>query len=156
MWDGSLFDALTLEHFSTVIQQSTAPAFVLTAVASIISVVNSKLNRVVDRIRELQALDPDHPTTALLRQEIPHLRRRARMLHDAIRLALTAAVATTVIIVVGFVSAFLGWRHEYGVGVLFCLALGLLTAAVVNLFREVHASHVEFDEGPAARLRPGE
>lgn len=156
MWDGSLFDALTLEHFATVIQQSTAPAFVLTAVASMISVVNSKYNRVVDRIRELQAGDPALPASIAMRSEIPHLRRRARMLHDAIRLSLVAAVATTIIIVVGFVSAFLGWRHEYGVGVLFCLALVLLTAAVVNLFREVHESHVEFEDEIRGRFPAGE
>ncbi|MFO1149526.1 MAG: DUF2721 domain-containing protein [Alsobacter sp.] len=135
-----------IDHFNTVIQQSTAPAFVLTAVAGFISVTTNKLHRLVDRIREIEALDPELPRAAELAPELPLLRRRARLLHDAIRLSLVSAVCTTVIIVAAFLAAFLGWRHEYGMAVLFCMALVLLALAVVNVFREVHAGDFEFDE----------
>ncbi len=143
-------DLTAIDHFTTVIQQSTAPAFVLTAVAGFISVTTGKLHRLVDRIREIEALDPAAPRLAELVPELPLLRKRARLLHNAIRLSLISAICTTVIIVVAFLAAFLGWRHEYGMAVLFCFALFLLAVAVIDVFREVHAGDFEFDE----RVRP--
>jgi hypothetical protein len=147
----TISDLTAIDHFTAVIQQSTAPAFVLTAVAGLISVTTGKLHRLVDRIREIEALEPGSARAAQLVPELPLLRRRARLLHDAIRLSLIGAVCTTIIIIVAFLAAFLGWRHEYGMAVLFCLALVMVALAVVNIFREVHAGDFEFDE--AARPR---
>jgi hypothetical protein len=48
-------------------------------------------------------------------------------------------------VIVAFVSAFLNFQHEYGVAVLFVLALGFFTASLVDLVREVRIALHEFD-----------
>jgi hypothetical protein len=46
------------------------------------------------------------------------------------------------------VSAFVGIRHEFLVGVMFVVALGLLGAALFNFAREVRIALNEFDHYP--------
>ena len=79
----------------------------------------------------------------------PNLRRRAAIIHNAVRFALASAVCTTVIVIIAFLAAFFGWRHEYGVAILFCIALILLACAVVEMFWEVAASDHEFGDRKA-------
>jgi hypothetical protein len=141
-----MIEPSSIEHFAVVIQQATAPAFVLTAVASLIAVLNGKYHRIIDRVRDLEAIPADDAMAARAHAEIPHLRKRAAILHNAVRFALGSAVCTTIIVIIAFLSAFLGWRHEYGVAILFCIALVLLACSVMNMFWEVQASGHEFGE----------
>ena len=139
----------SIEHFAVVIQQATAPAFVLTAVASLIAVLNGKYNRIIDRIREIDSAPEDSQLKQKHGAEIANLRGRAGILHNAVRFALASAACTTVIVIIAFLAAFFGWRHEYGVAILFCIALILLACAVMQMFWEVAASDHEFGDRKA-------
>ena len=139
----------SIEHFAVVIQQATAPAFVLTAVASLIAVLNGKYNRIIDRIRDLDSRAEEEEAKQYHRAEIANLRSRATMLHNAVRFALASAACTSVIVIIAFLAAFFGWRHEYGVAILFCIALILLAIAVIQMFWEVAASDHEFGDRKA-------
>lgn len=139
----------SIQHFAVVIQQATAPAFVLTAVASLIAVLNGKYNRIIDRIRDLDSRTEEEDARQKHRAEIANLRSRANMLHNAVRFALASAACTSVIVIIAFLAAFFGWRHEYGVAILFCIALVLLAVAVIQMFWEVAASDHEFGDRKA-------
>jgi hypothetical protein len=56
-----------------------------------------------------------------------------------------SAIITSVLVIVAFVSAYLNVPHEYGVGVLFILALAFFTASLVNLVLETRIALHEMD-----------
>ena len=74
-----------------------------------------------------------------------HLKRRAVLLNKSILFATISAITTSVLVIVAFVSAYLNVPHEYGVGVLFILALAFFTASLVNLVLETRIALHEMD-----------
>jgi hypothetical protein len=85
----------------------------------------------IDRIRTLNEIADDDPSRARLKSEIPRLRRGASLLNNAIYLALGGGICTTLLLAVGFTTAFLGYRHERGAGFLFIVAVTLLGASAL-------------------------
>jgi magnesium-transporting ATPase (P-type) len=137
-------DTPTVTQLSQIIAQVTAPAFLLGAVAAFISVLIARMNRIIDRSHALDAIGDDD-SRARLRADLPRLKRRAALLNNAIFLAAISAIVTTVLIIVAFASAFYQVRHEYGVAVLFVVALAFFAAALVNLAREARVALHELD-----------
>jgi hypothetical protein len=127
----------TLDQLQLVIAQAAAPAFILGAVASFLSVLLSHMGRIIDRYRTIHDLPEDHPRKKQLNDHLPLLRQRARILHRAIYWAIGSGVVTCLLMIVGFLSAYFGARHEPGAALLFTAALGLFTAALVSFAREI-------------------
>ena len=140
-----LFDTPTSTQLSQVIAQVTAPAFLLGAVAAFISVLISRMNRIIDRSQSLNAIGDDSLGKAQLKSDIPRLKRRAALLNKSILFATISAIITSILVIVAFVTAYLNVRHEYGVALLFVLALGFFTASLVNLVRETLIALHEYD-----------
>jgi uncharacterized protein DUF2721 len=132
-------------QLSLLMSQATAPAFVLGAVAAFIAVLLSRMTSVVERIRSLNEIADNDSIRAHLKADIPRLRRRARLLNSAIHLALISGMCTALLLVVGFASAFFRMRHEYGAGLLFALALGLLGGSLYRFGQEVRMGLSEAD-----------
>jgi hypothetical protein len=135
----------TVSQLSQVISQAVAPAFILGALAAFISVLILRMNRVVDRSRLLNAIGGDDPARVHLRTDLPRMKRRAVLLNNAILFASISAIFATLLVMVAFVSAFLGIQHERGIAVLFIVTLGFFAAAPVNLARETRIALHEFD-----------
>jgi hypothetical protein len=138
-------DTPTVEQLTHVIAQVTAPAFLLGAVASFIAVLISRMNRIIDRSRALNAIGDDDAAKAHLKADIPRLKRRAKLLNNAILFSVISAIVTAVLVIVAFASAFYNVRHEYGVAAMFVVALGFFTASLVNLAREARIALHELD-----------
>ena len=130
-------------QLSQVIAQVTAPAFLLGAVAAFISVLIARMNRIVDRSQALIA--EDNPGKAELKADIPRLKRRAALLNKSILFAIISAIITSILVIVAFITAYLNFPHEYGVGLFFIAALGFFTAALVNLGRETLIALHDYD-----------
>src|SRR3974390_2222082 len=93
-----------LDHLSTAISHATAPAFMLGAVAGFLSVLISRMERIVDRIRAIRAAPADAAAA-----EVPELlSRRVALLNRAIYLAVLSALCTAALLIVAFVCALLG------------------------------------------------
>jgi hypothetical protein len=135
----------TVTELSQVISQVAAPAFLLGAVVSLISVLISRMAQVVDRACTLDALDDDTDTTAKLKSDIPRLKRRAELLNKAVFFSTISAITTSLIIIFAFVSASFNIEYVYGVGILFILSVGFFTTALVNLAREIRMSLKDSD-----------
>ena len=89
-----LLNAPTIGQLSDVISQVTGPAFLLAAEAQLLAVLVSRLDRIVDRSRDLAALsDDDAPRRA--RSELPILRRRAKLMHRSIYWGVASCVVTS-------------------------------------------------------------
>jgi ABC-type spermidine/putrescine transport system permease subunit I len=138
-------DTPTATQLSQVISQVTAPAFLLGAVAAFVSVLISRMNRIIDRSQALNAIADDHTVKASLKSDIPRLKARAVLLNKAIFFSTISAIVTSLLVIVAFVSAYFNIAHEYGVGVLFVVALSFFTASLVNLARETRIALHEYD-----------
>ena len=132
-------------QLAQVMSQATAPAFVLGAVAAFIAVLLSRMTVVLDRIRSLNEIADGDAVRAHLKSDIPRLRQRAKLLNSAVYLALSSGICTSLLLVVGFASAFFRLRHEYGAGILFALAIGLLGGSLFRFAQEVRIGLSEFD-----------
>ena len=140
-----LSDTPSVTQLSQVIGQVTAPAFLLGAVAAFTSVLISRMNRIIDRSQALNAIRDDDASKAHLKLDIPRLKRRAGLLNSAILFSIVSAIITSLLVIVAFVCAFYNMRHEYGVAVLFVVALGFFTVSLVYLAREARIALNEFD-----------
>jgi hypothetical protein len=143
--DLPLPDTPTATQLSQVISQVTAPAFLLGAVAAFVSVLISRMNRIIDRSQALNAIADDDKVKAPLKSDVPRLKARASLLNKAILFSTISAIITSLLVIVAFVSAYFNIAHEYGVGVLFVIALGFFMASLVNLARETRIALHEYD-----------
>src|ERR1700687_5732913 len=76
-----------------VIQLAVAPVFLLTAIATLITALNNRLGRIVDRRRVVQdRLDHSGEKLAGSERELQQLSRRARLVYFAIFTAVLAAL----------------------------------------------------------------
>jgi hypothetical protein len=128
-----------IDQLSQAISHATAPAFMLGAVAGFLSILVSRLQRVVDRMRALAqastyAGSPDHVLAPA------PLGRRAALLNHAIFLAVLSALCTAALLIVAFICAIFGIEHRTGVALMFAAALALLMAALVQMTREVRVA----------------
>ncbi|WP_079591741.1 DUF2721 domain-containing protein [Bosea thiooxidans] len=127
--------APSIDQIGRIIATVAAPAFLLGAVAAFISVIMVRINRVIDRSHYIHGIS-EHDTRAYLRGDLPRLRHRASLLNRALFSAVMAAIMTSLIIIIAFVSALFHFAHEYGAAILFVAALILFCAALIDLARE--------------------
>ena len=132
-------------QISQVISQAAGPAFVLGAVAAFIAILLNRMQMIFDRIRSLNEIADNDNARAHLKSDIPRLRQRAKLLNRATYSALVSAMCTSLLLVVGFVSAFLRLRHEYGAGFLFAVAIVLLGVSLFRFSQEVRMGLSEAD-----------
>jgi len=61
-------------------------------------------------------------------------------------LALLAGIGVTLLLLFGFVVAFLGYRHEPGAAVLFVAALCFLAGSLFRFLQDIRLSQGEHDD----------
>ncbi len=135
----------SIEQLSRIIGSVAAPAFLLGAVAAFISVLISRMNRVIDRSQFLHNIGDNDTAKSYLKTDIPRLKLRAALLNKSVYYATVSAIITALLIIVAFVSALFHVAHEFGVAVLFVVALGFFIASLVNLARETRIALHDFD-----------
>jgi hypothetical protein len=135
----------SIDQLSRIIGSVAAPAFLLGAVAAFISVLISRMNRVIDRSQFLHGIADGDGTKEYLKLDIPRLKLRAALLNQSIYYSTLSAIITASLIIVAFVSAMLHLAHEYGVALLFIVALILFVLSLINLARETRIALSDFD-----------
>lgn len=126
----------SIDQLGRIIANVAAPAFLLGAVAAFISVLVSRINRIIDRSQFIHGIPEADASRSYLKADLPRLRQRAALLNRSLRCSIVAAILTALIIIVAFVSALLHLAHEYGVAILFMLAMLMFCASLVDLARE--------------------
>ena len=122
-----------------VIQLAIAPVFLISGVATLLSVLANRLGRIVDRARELEAkIDmPDQTTAAHVRQELMRLSMRARLINIAITFGTICALLICITIVTLFTGTFVPVNLSRPITVLFIAAMLSLFLALLAFLREV-------------------
>lgn len=122
-----------------VIQLAVAPVFLLTGVGAILSVLVSRLGRVVDRFRTLEHILPTAQDDALqsAEAEMAILSRRARLIHWAIGLCTGCALLICVVIATLFVDSITTIETPGIIATLFIAAMLSLVAGLLCFLHEI-------------------
>lgn len=124
-----------------LVQSSVAPVFLLSGVATTLSVLTSRLARIVDRARRLEEQLASHPGSASqLQADLGVLARRANYINTAISLCAIAALMVALVVVALFANAFFGSELASVIALLFVGAMVCLSAAFITFFIEVRVA----------------
>lgn len=135
------FSAIT--DISEAISLAVAPVFLLTGIGAILSVLTTRLGRVVDRARLVERRIPavtSDEYRALLRAETSVLWRRITTINWAIRLSVSSALIICVVVMSLFLDDFMAFNMGSIIAALFVLAMIMLILALLFLLFEVAIS----------------
>ena len=106
-----------LTDIARVIQLAVAPVFLLTALATLITALNNRLGRIVDRRRVILERRPGSDTAAGTdpQGELRLLSRRIRLIYFAILAAVTGALLVCLVVAGAFIGALLAVDIARGV-----------------------------------------
>jgi hypothetical protein len=129
-----------IDDITHAIQLAVAPVFLLSAVATLLSVLTGRLGRAVDRRRALvSALAfPDAPLAAEANGELAFVNHRIPVIYAAIALSVSAALLICLTIAVAFMTALAGTHLAREVAALFVLAMLALIASLALFLREIY------------------
>ena len=134
-----------IEDVAQLIQLAVAPIFLLTAVATTLMVLTSRLGRIVDRGRwlETQATDKNKHH----RDELYLLERRAHLIYRALWLGVCAGICVCLLMTFAFAGALFQFNAARLAAWLFIGALVAYTGGLMCLLREVFLAVVNFRLG---------
>jgi hypothetical protein len=129
-----------LTDISHVIQLAVAPVFLLTAIATLINALNTRLGRIVDRRRVVQerlhTREPGDAEAAVT--EIANLHRRTRLIYYAIFCAVLSALLVCLVVAGAFLGALLGIDLARSVATVFIAAMLAMISGLSLFLREVY------------------
>lgn len=121
------------------IQLSVAPVFLMLAIGAMLGMLTSRLTRVVDRARAVEAasarLRPEDLTAR--HRELATLSRRAKLINRAITLCTLTALFVCGVIAALFLGAFLRFDASIAVAALFLVAMAAFIAGALFFLREI-------------------
>ncbi|WP_428331925.1 DUF2721 domain-containing protein [Novosphingobium sp.] len=120
------------------IQLSLAPVFVLVAIGNIMNILTTRLGRIVDRSRALQALHgkttgPAHDAVVI---EMRYVDRRIQLIGHALLVLVLSGIGIGVTVGTLFLGELLGHELRIAVQVTFFASIALLMVALVYLLLE--------------------
>ena len=129
----------TLPGLAKDIQIALAPVFLLTGIASILSMLTGRLARIVDRARMIEDTftprdDPRHRRQV---EELRLLDRRMRTVNNAIFLVTASALALCTVVAALFIVHLMGFGFARTLAAVFALSLLLLIWGLVLFLLEV-------------------
>ncbi|MBU6467809.1 MAG: DUF2721 domain-containing protein [Betaproteobacteria bacterium] len=120
------------------IQLALAPVFLLTAVATLVSALTSRLSRVVDRSRHLQGVlkDATHPhhDKADYRKELGHLATRGRLINTSMALVVFCGLSIGLTVLGLFFTETVSGRIQLSRLVMDTFVVGIASFSLSLLF----------------------
>ncbi|MFD2113635.1 DUF2721 domain-containing protein [Thiorhodococcus fuscus] len=121
-----------------VIQLAVAPVFLITGISGMLSVMTSRLGRIVDRGRVVEASAADGSMDAICaKDELERLSRRGRLISVSIGLCTLTALLVSAIIAMLFIGSFLSFDVSLFVALCFVAAMLAFIVALLFFLREV-------------------
>jgi hypothetical protein len=133
-------NSLQTSEMAHVIQLSVAPVFLLSGIGALLSVLTTRVGRIVDRTRQIESHPYDSPENRdpTVQRELDILTRRAGAANWAISLCTTCALLICSLIVVLFVGAFVGLDVSNAIALLFVAGMTALIVGLLCFLREIH------------------
>jgi len=122
-----------------IIQLAVAPVFLLAGIGGILNVVASRLARVVDRVRRVEAEIESHDEDLrrIELSELAVLSRRITLCHWSVGLCTAAALLICLVVMVLFVADLVSMNFAVPVSLLFIAAMVSLTLGLLLFLTEV-------------------
>ena len=125
-----------------IIQLAVAPVFLLTAIGTILSALNNRLGRIVDRRRILldRLRTPPGEEAARVKEDVEELSllaRRIRLIYHAIIFSVLCALFVCLLVAGAFLGVFITADLAKLVGTLFILAMFALIGSLGMFLREI-------------------
>jgi len=130
------------------IELSIAPVFLISGIAALLAVLTSRLHRIVDRSRALEAQPGDMSNSAAVGREMKVLFRRGKLINESITLCTITAVLIAAVIAILFLGAFLQFDLAVPVALLFIAGMGSLLLGLFSFLREVFLATANLRIGP--------
>ncbi|NVN92014.1 MAG: DUF2721 domain-containing protein [Desulfuromonadales bacterium] len=136
-----------------VIQLAVAPAFLLTAIGAMMSVMTSRLARIIDRARLLEGRleNTANENISHLHADLVTLAHRAKLISIAITLCTTTAIMVCAVIAILFLGNFFQFNVSLAIALLFILAMVVLVIGLIIFLREVFIATSSLRIGPDVR-----
>ena len=125
-------------EIGVVIQMAVAPAFLLTVIGEILTVMGHRLARIVDRFRVLK--EGTIKKTFETSDELNSLLLRAKWTHWAIALTTTSALFICLLIAMIFIATEVNFYLDQYLSILFIVAMSFLVLGFLCFLREVSLS----------------
>lgn len=122
-----------------VVRLAVAPVFLLSAVGVTLTLLATRLARVVDRARALEQRESTTHASDMqeLHGNLQTLERRARLLGRAIALCTVCALLVSLVVVTLFLGALLDVRLATVIAILFIVAMFSFIGGLLLFLREV-------------------
>ena len=141
---------MQITDIAHIIQLAVAPVFLLSGVGVTLTVLTSRLSRIVDRARVLEDRleGASKANKRRLHADLHTLARRARFINWAITLTTSCGLMVCLVIVALFVGYFLGVDLSEAIALLFIVAMFAFVVAFVFFLREIYLSTITLRFGP--------
>jgi hypothetical protein len=124
------------------IQLSLAPVFLLNGVGVLLSMLTSRLARIVDRARQLEIrlTSATEEESVDMRATLATISRRARLMNRSITLGTVTALLVSAVVALLFATAFLSFPLGSVIALVFILAMLCLVGALWCFLIEIRIS----------------
>ncbi|HEY5931189.1 MAG TPA: DUF2721 domain-containing protein [Burkholderiales bacterium] len=139
--NGLLMDA-HVSDIARIIQLAVAPVFLLTAIGTILSALNNRLGRIVDRRRLLEdrmrkiIAEGAEPAKEDI-SELALLAQRIGLIYHAIMFAVVSGLLICILVAMAFMGVFISIDLARVVSMLFILSMFSLIGCLALLLREI-------------------
>ena len=140
--------SMDISDTAHVVQLAVAPVFLLTGLGSILSVLTTRMGRVIDRAHRIDiwiedGKDPDHYAV-----ELGSLRQRLKMIHHAITMCSLSAFLVCAVVFTIFVGTFADVAIGGAIALFFAGAMVMLIGALGLFMLEVQIARRNILIGP--------
>ena len=131
-----------IQEIGEVVRTAVAPVFLLSGVGVTLTLLTSRLARVVDRARALEQKESKTHESDLhvLGSALHTLEQRARLLGRAIALCTICALLVSMVVVTLFLGAFVNFNLSLIIAMLFIVAMLSFIGALLLFLREVYVA----------------
>lgn len=126
-----------ISDIAHVVQLAVAPVFLLTGVGAILSVLTTRMGRVIDRAHRIHGWIEDGKNPSHYQTELGSLSQRLNIIHHAITLCSLSAFLVCSVVFTIFVGSYAEVRIGGAVAFLFAAAMIMLIGALGLFMSEV-------------------
>lgn len=142
--------ALAVTDVTHAMQLALGPVFLLNGIGVLLSMMTSRLARIVDRARGLESrLGTARGDDAReIHRVLAFTGRRARLMNRAITLSTMAALLVALVVAMLFAGAFLSFVTAHVIALLFVACMGALVGSLLCFLIEVRVATEALRFGP--------